>query len=491
MLKMSSCDCHGEVYISTDAVYRVVNRNYKDSVLSVMNAIHLLNIDGIVQTKICSENEGCCGIDNPLDALILKHRKITFISYPHEWCASMLKDAALFHLELSEQLLGQALFLKDAHPWNILFEKGRPVFVDFTSIVSSDSLFSEEYIESNKLYEAECFETRLALVFKEIFERMYLPYFINPLCSYAFGQRKLVRKKIEITTLNSSTSLMGIRDYLPEPIPLLSNLTKILTLLRSRFEINNALLRLMKKNDIKLFFREVGQCVRGLKVEIGTSAYCNYYKLKGEDDDWNFSEKWNAKQKTVFKALNTPEVNTVLDVACNTGWFAVLAEKLGKRVVAFDIDEACIEILYNQVKKDQLDILPLVLNFTELTQDRYSIYDGRKILINAIQRLRSDSVMVLGILHHLTLGLGLAFEEILDRLIPLCEKQLIIEFVDASDSMIQNEPSFFPAYFNNIELLSKYELSKLIGLCEERGFEVHCESSYPSTRTILVCKKCQ
>jgi hypothetical protein len=166
-----------------------------------------------------------------------------------------------------------------------------------------------------------------------------------------------------------------------------------------------------------------------------------------------------------------------------------MAEKLGKRVVAFDIDEACIETLYGQVKKDQLDILPLVINFTELTQDRYSIYDGRKVLFNATQRLRSDSVIVLGIIHHLTLGLGLSFEQVLDRLIPLCEKQLIIEFVDANDPMIQNEPSFFPAYYQNKALLQGYERSKLIALCEDRGFEVRCERSHPATRSILICRK--
>jgi SAM-dependent methyltransferase len=489
MLKVASCDSQGAVYIARDAVFRLVGRSHEDSVLSVLKLTNSAGIEGIVQTEVCASREVADIIDDAIDALVLKHKKIAYISYPHEWCAAMLKDAALFHLDLSARLYGQGLFLKDAHPWNILFEKGQPIFVDFTSIVSRDSLFAEEYLESNKLHRGEGAEARLALILKEIFERMYLPYFVSPLSAYAFGQRSRVRKAIENTTLNSSTSIITMKDCLPGLQPRMSALTKLFGLLKLRFGLKKVIKQLLEKKNVSGFYQGMHQCVTNLRVGVGSSGYSAYYKLKGEDHGWAYSEEWNAKQKVVYNALNTPEISTVLDVACNTGWFAVMAEKLSKRVVAFDIDEACIESLYTQVKHDQLDILPLVMNFTELTQDRYSICDGKKVLINASQRLRSDSVIALGIIHHLTLGLGLTFEEVLDQLIPLCEKQLVIEFVDASDAMIQNEPSFFSAYYQNKELLAGYELGKLISLCEARGFEVRCERSHPSTRTIVVCRK--
>lgn len=489
LTKMSSCDAQASVCIAGGAVFRLVDRSHADSVLSVIKSINSAGIEGIVQTEVCADGEVAGIIDAAPDALVLKHKKIAHISYPHEWCAPMLKDAALFHLDLSKQLYGQGLFLKDAHPWNILFERGRPVFVDFTSIVSKESLFAEEYLESNKLSGGENHEARLARVFKEIFDRMYLPYFINPLRAYAFGQRSLVRKAIENTTLNSSTSTISIRKCLPTLRLRLSTITKTVGLLRSCIKMNKVLRRLNENRDVAGFYQDVHEFVTNLKVAIGASAYSAYYKLKGEDHDWAYSEEWNAKQKSVYNALNTPGVDTVLDVACNTGWFAVMAAKMGKQVVAFDIDEACVETLYSQVKNEQLDVLPLVMNFTELTTDRFSIHDGGKVLINATDRLRSDSVIALGIIHHLTLGLGLTFEEVLNRLLPLCEKQLVIEFVDATDAMIQNEPSFFPAYFRNKELFTGYELGKFIGLCEERGFEVWCEKSHPDTRTIVVCRK--
>jgi hypothetical protein len=490
MLKMTSCDMQSAVYLDEDAVYRVVHIGHEDSVSQVLKAVDA--IDGIVATEICYDKKLIATLASKGPKLVLKHKKIKYISYPHEWCASMLKDAALFHLELSQKLIAQELFLKDAHPWNILFEKGSPVFVDFTSIVTRDSLFGEAYLEANQSRKNDSDEVRLASLFKEIFERMYIPYFIQALCGYAFGQHSRVRKAIEVTTLNASTSVISQRSCFPvwqgmRQLPQV--IVKYFGLLRIRMQIKNIINRLMHEKDITVFYAEMYALVSNLKVEVGNTAYSNYYELKGENNTWDYSESWNDKQKSVYDALNKPGIESVLDVACNTGWFAILADMLGKRVIAFDIDEGCTEVLYSKVKKDQLDILPLVLNFTDMTQDRYSIVDGKKVLINATQRLCSDSVIALGIIHHLALGVGLSFKQILDKLMPLCRKQLVIEFIDSNDEMIQGEPSFFPAYFNDSSIISSYNMHTLISLIEMQGFDVSVRSSHPDTRKILVCNR--
>lgn len=490
MLEIASCDRQSAVYLDEDAVYRVVHIGHEDSVSQVLKAVD--TIDGIVPTEICHDKELLATLASKKHKLVLKHKKIEYISYPHEWCASMLKDAALFHLELSQKLLVQELFLKDAHPWNILFEKGRPVFVDFTSIVSRDSLFGEVYLEANQSRKNDSNEVRLAWIFKEIFERMYIPYFAQALCGYAFGQHSRVRKAIEATTLNTSTSVISQRSCFPgwqgmRQLPQV--IVKCFGLLRFRMQIKNIINLLMSEKNITIFYAEMFALVSNLKVEVGNTAYSNYYELKGENNAWVYSKSWNNKQKSVYGALNKPEIESVLDIACNTGWFAILADIMGKRVVAFDIDEGCIEVLYAKVKKDQLNILPLVLNFTEITQDRFSIVDGKKVLINATQRLCSDSVIALGIIHHLTLGLGLSFNEILDKLMPLCRKQLVIEFIDSDDEMIQSEPSFFPAYCNDRSIISGYNMQTLIDLIEAQEFDVSVLASHPVTRKILVCNR--
>src|SRR5437016_5424762 len=66
--------------------------------------------------------------------MVVRHRYVPFASYPEEWCPAMLKDAALTNIELLMELARYGFTLKDAHPWNILFDAWKPVYVDFSSI---------------------------------------------------------------------------------------------------------------------------------------------------------------------------------------------------------------------------------------------------------------------------------------------------------------------------------------------------------------------
>lgn len=488
IIKVASCDSQGEVYIGEDAVYRVIPSTHAGNVIEILGIIGD-GIKGIIETSVCAEGAVPTEINPQPGSVTLRHRKIARISYPHEWCAKMLQDAAFFHLELSEMLLKKDLVLKDAHPWNILFDKGLPVFVDFTSIVTYQDLFSEEYLESNKLYFDAPFAQRLSMLVHEIFTRMFKPYFSNPLLFYAYGERERVRPRIENTTLNASTSTIDPRECIPKFRICRSAIRKMLLLLTAKSAERHISTKLREAFDIKRFFSDMREYVQNLSVSLGESAYSAYYKQKGEDQDFVYSEEWNAKQKSVHSALSSPNILSVLDVACNTGWFALMAEKLGKSVIAFDIDEGCIEALYGEVKHSQLNVLPLVMNFTHLTCDRYSIYDGNKVLISAKERLRSDSVIALGIVHHLVLGLGLSFDEVLDSLVDLCEKQLVIEFIAPDDAMIQQEPSFFQAYFKDKSIIHNYSMQSFIERIEARNFNVTLLDSHPLTRKILVCNR--
>src|ERR1041385_9441391 len=66
--------------------------------------------------------------------MVIRHRRVPFVSYPQEWGAAMCKDAALAYLQLAERLRSQGLILKDTHPWNLLFDGCQPVYVDLTSL---------------------------------------------------------------------------------------------------------------------------------------------------------------------------------------------------------------------------------------------------------------------------------------------------------------------------------------------------------------------
>lgn len=489
---IASCDEQGHVLLMQDCVFRIITWQNKESILDILETIKQNNLTGIVSTTIHNPNSSRDQKSNPEKKLILKHEKIKFISYPNEWCASMLKDAAIFHIKLAKALYSHNLFLKDAHPWNILFDNGKPIFVDFTSITNQASLFKETFLQSNSPKKSKSTDARIASIINEIHSRMYIPYFIRPLEAYfILKNRSHTRRLIESTTINTSKRTINLFDNFRHIQKQISTVNKIATIVKTRINLKIACHKLTKNNSPLEFFKAILEQIQNINSPSPPSGYINYYKAKGEDNCIDKIESWNKKQYAVYDAINSSEIKSVLDVACNTGWFAILAEHLGKDVVAIDIDESCIEMLYEQVKEKFLNILPLVLDITKPTSNRSSIFDDGLILINAHQRLRADSVIALGIFHHLTLGQGFEFEEVLSFLIPLCKKQLIIEFVALNDLVIQNEPEFFPTYYKNKRIAENYRLEVLILLCEKHGFLVHQEPSHPNTRTILVCTKRQ
>src|ERR1043166_4891681 len=101
--------------------------------------------------------------------LVLKHRKIPFVSYPYEWTGTMLKDAALLQLHLELELLAYDLTLQDAHPWNIVFDGAQPVFTDIGSIIPVADFVSWEANEE------------------------FFRFFLRPLQLFAANQTKLAR----------------------------------------------------------------------------------------------------------------------------------------------------------------------------------------------------------------------------------------------------------------------------------------------------------
>ena len=65
---------------------------------------------------------------------LIEHACIPYISYPYEWPFSLLKKAALHHLELQMELLDAGFTLSDASAYNVQFRGTKPVFIDIPSI---------------------------------------------------------------------------------------------------------------------------------------------------------------------------------------------------------------------------------------------------------------------------------------------------------------------------------------------------------------------
>lgn len=464
------------IFFDESNFYRLVPMKEAEFILKT-----LLNLAPHVKSKIVETHsaESGIGIEKLNDEVVLAHKKIKFISYPHEWCASMFKDAAIFHLELQKNLVCNNLYLKDAHPWNILFEKGNFKFVDVPSIISEEQFKKIDYIA-----QPTHGDVKQSYYFNQIMKSMFITYFIMPLCGYAYGKRLWVKKRIESTTLNAASDMMTKRDCYPPRKLTLSNIKNFIKLNKTLRDANACL----SQNSIstKDILNELMTLVNGINVSRGNSDYRNYYLQKGELNPYEYNDTWNAKQKNVHHALQDEHIKSVMDVACNTGWYSIMAEKLGKQVVALDYDEACIEELYTQTKEHSYNILPIWSSFLELTQDKFSINSGKKVLINFSQRMQCDAVIALGILHHLVLGMGLTFECLLAKLSLCARRKLVVEFVSLEDEMIVKHPDFFAAYHQDKSQFIHYDIDSFIECGKKYFSKYEILSSYPETRSIVV-----
>ena len=127
---LSFADTNGRVFWWKGELYRGISPERKDLYNKLLEpgiVQNLIKKGLLVETEVSSFSMN----DYPL---VLKHRVVPFVSYVYEWPSLMLKDAALALIEIAMELAKEGLSLQDAHPWNMLFNGSKPIYVDFGSI---------------------------------------------------------------------------------------------------------------------------------------------------------------------------------------------------------------------------------------------------------------------------------------------------------------------------------------------------------------------
>jgi SAM-dependent methyltransferase len=260
-------------------------------------------------------------------------------------------------------------------------------------------------------------------------------------------------------------------------------------------------LSLMQKGPRKsAFFRRVRHAIASRHAEHRGSAYSTYYEDKNEAFAATPSTDWTNKQHGVHGALSEYQPKTVLDLGSNTGWFSMLAAKLGASVVAVDLDEGSIDRLYHDARRQEMDILPLVANLTApLAELRPRVYEDEPslsligedlpLVSQPNERLKCEMVMALALVHHLVLGQNLTFERVASILSDLSTACLCVEFVDIDDPMITGEPTFFPAYNADRASFGWYSRENFASALAVHFREIRVVPSHPVTRNLLVCRK--
>jgi ribosomal protein L11 methylase PrmA len=345
---------------------------------------------------------------------VLRHAVVPFVSYPFEWSFGMLQDAALLHLELLEQALGEDITLKDGTAYNVQWYGSRPVFIDVPSF--------ERHIPGQPW-----------AGYRQFCQTFLYPLLLNAYKNIPF--QPWLRGCLEGITPQQCRNLMSFRDFFRRGV--LSHVWLHSQLQASRVveDVDNT--RALSasgfsKELIRANVTGLQRLIRGLRWKASVSVWSGYADANG----YTPADR-QAKENFVRRAVQTQRWSLVWDIGCNTGVYSRIAAENADRVVAMDADYLAIERFYQSLKATPqpgtATILPLVNNLVDPSMGLGWRGVERKALVD---RGRPDLTLCLALVHHLVIGHGVPLHELLTWLAGL-RTNLIIEFVSKADPMVQ------------------------------------------------------
>ena len=456
-------DPGGQVLRFDKRIIRLVNREGERNLRAVLNSNVLRRLQSekrFTSFTPIAPHEIAEGLPSSHDewmsediVSVLEHEALPFPSYPYEWTPEMLFAAAELTLDVADSLLDEDLGLKDATPYNILFRGVQPVFIDLLSVEAREP------------------GDPLWLAYAQFVRMFLLPLFASRKLRYdlktIFSTRPDGLEPEEIYRWCKIHNLLNLPGLSLVALPMWLNPSagKKPALYKPRR---------MPPQQAKFVFQHM---LRGLR------RHLNRVKPRERKSAWSdyatervgyAEEQIRAKQDFVAATLREVKPGRVLDVGCNTGEFSLLSAKEGAEVVAVDKDEACVGLLFQTASKDNLNILPLVVDFanpsppTGWMNRQYISFTDR-----ADQCF--DLVLCLAVIHHLLVSNRIPLPEIVDALALATKDFVIAEYVDRQDPQFQliargrdalftyYDEAYFEATFRR-----RFRLLKRISLPESR-----------------------
>lgn len=391
--KGSFRDPSGSIFYENGEVFRHVNDVYHN------HYQHLIKsglYDKLVEKKLLIPH-----VEVNSSPLILKPERIPFISYPHEWSFSQLKEAALVTLEIQTIANEYNMHLKDASAYNIQFLCGKAILIDTLSLeLKTDSIPWNAY-------------------------RQFCQHFLGPLAVRAYADWRL--KNLSLTHIDGPPLDLTVK-LLP-----LSRLCRpglfLHLLLHSKFQSKNnqkisvASAKKHSQSATNALVSSLKSTVNQIKWELPKTTWQNY-----QDENSYTHQAFRHKEAIVKRYLSLVNPSVVWDLGANEGHFSQIAGEFAKEVISLDGDPVCIDRLFNK----KTSILPLLMDLSVPTPAFGWGGDERKSLA---ERGPADLLMALALIHHLRISGGVPFVRIAEYFSKIC-KHLIVEFIPSTDKKI-------------------------------------------------------
>jgi len=450
----SYVDPNGFVFYHNGNIYRAIYTGSEGLYRKLFESgtiQELITRHHLVETRISDITFPEAGI-----GMVLQHESVGPITYCVEWCPSMLRDAGCVLLDLALAVLKNDCILQDCYPWNVLFRGIEPVIIDFTSIIR---------IQTGWLWPAY---------------EQFQSFFLRPLILSSQGKGKLAR-----ALLHNNITGIPVRD-------LSENVNPLYKVRHPTLLMQTGLNSYLGKNpSINFWLRK---SIAGGQKHINRDVRYRFlngllHKLKRIRFDKN-SDHWtryyiqfaqsrieNAKAAKISEILHRIRPDSVLDIGCNIGDFSLIAAKSGARVISIDSSEACVERLYHLACQEKLRITPLVADLLCPTPAFGFLSKQYPALVD---RVKSNLVMCLGLMHHLHIAGRQSIARIAEMMNTLSAQYLIFEFVDRNDD-------------NNLLLGAgrsiSYELQDVLDSLAKFFHKIDVLESDRPTRKLLLCAK--
>ena len=342
------------------------------------------------------------------DALTTTSPRLPFVSQPTEWCDAQLFDAAALTLDLAQQATAAGYELKDASAWNVLFRGTQPVFCDLLSFQPSIR---------QKWWAAGQF-TR---------------HFILPLWLaqkrglHGFDSFKCWRDGVDP---QQARALLGTSRYLHRCWPLLADAGNADAVPDAPPAKAAAGGDLAFRNRL---YTSLQWMLNGVQPSAASDAASRWSGYAEERAHYP-GNSLDLKRQQVGAWLQQLAPAWVADFGCNTGEFCGMALDAKAQVIALDADHACIDRLYRAHAADPR-LYPIVAPLDDLCAGRGWAGSEQPGLPSRMAA-RSDLVMMLALLHHLTVGASVPLVEVA-RFARACTRRwLIVEWIDPQDPQL-------------------------------------------------------